>query len=403
MVREDSPRAGRRSTESRRLSSLSTADEDEDTVDGSPRRSTRMSPRRKASMAMTGDRNHSDSDESAEDTMSEHQVGIFMERLQDEIHDVSKLAHSLEHTLQDKYYSSKGVLRRASKDLTHAVSKAIGGVKEAVHGVGKHDKSHRQGGRHRGVHSRHHHGSEDDEGWVHRAYDEVKHRVVDCAGACGFSTCMSRNWQKVHDVGSSSTGFVWITFVVELAVFMSMAHSHHGHKDGESWSSCLSFMTDWPNFLLPFFAYYGTLFVIPTLLSQLFNVDRARKMRHDTDEHHQYQTTMTGLLSRTTTSGLSYFVFKFAMTYCLSQYALEHPVSSASRLTELAKEAVETAASYSGFGDHHPHHPLVSSHLWNSSHFVSEVFRFVPASLGLAIAGSGTVLALAETVVSRRK
>jgi hypothetical protein len=37
------------------------------------------------------------------------------------------------------------------------------------------------------------------------------------------------------------------------------------------------------DFLLPFFSYYGTLFVVPTLLSQLFNVDRARKLRHDVD------------------------------------------------------------------------------------------------------------------------
>lgn len=160
-------------------------------------------------------------------------------------------------------------------------------------------------------------------------------------------------------------------------------------------------MTSWSDFLLPFFAYYGTLFVVPTLLSQLFNVDRARKARHDMDEHHHHQT-MTGLLSRTTTSGLSYFAFKFALTYLLSQHAVEYTASPASRLAEFAKDAVETAANYSGFATHH-HHNLLPSHLWNGNHYAAEVFRFVPASLGLAISGTGTVLALAETAVSRRK
>ncbi|KAF8929242.1 hypothetical protein BGZ58_009084 [Dissophora ornata] len=305
LVREDSPRAGRRSAEisSARLASLSSANEDEDTSDSAAHtRATRSSPRKKAvtnSRGSTATRSESDS-ESAEDPLSEHQVRHFMENMQADLHEAADLAHNLEHRLQEKYQSGKETLRRASKDLTSTVTHAI---------------------------------------------DEV--------------------------VGAA----------------------------GEGWRSCLGFFTNWPDFLLPFFSYYGTLFVLPTLLSQLFNVDRARKIRHDADEHHHHQSTMTGLLSRSTTSGLSYFVFKFALTYLLSQYALHHPVVSTSRLAELAKEAAETVASHTGFGgSHHPHYSM-----WSGCKYVEEVFHFVPASLSLATSGAGTVLALAETVVSRRR
>ncbi|KAG0368067.1 hypothetical protein BGZ54_002742 [Gamsiella multidivaricata] len=374
LVREDSSRAGHR------LASLSSANEDDDTSDGtSQSRSTRSSPRKKTALDSrdsTASRSGSDSD-STEDPLSEHQVRNFMSHVQDEVHEASDLAHSLEHILQEKYQTSKESLRRASKDLTSSVTHTIDGVKDAVNGVGS--KQHKSKGAHRG--SRRHNDDEDEshrrrsghhrhrhhrgvDAWYRCVVEEVKHRFVDCAGACGFSTCMSRNWQR----------------------------------DKESWSSCFGFFTNWPNFLLPFFAYYGALFVIPTLLSQLFNVDRARKVRHDVDEHHHHKPSMTGLLSRTTTSGLSYFVFKFAMTYLLSQYTLHHPVSSVSKLTETAKEAAETVASYTGFA--HNHH---SHHLWSDCEVVAEVFRFVPASLSLATSGVGTVLALAEAVVSKRK
>ncbi|KAI8597287.1 hypothetical protein EDD21DRAFT_385840, partial [Dissophora ornata] len=397
LVREDSPRAGRRSAEisSARLASLSSANEDEDTSDSAAHtRATRSSPRKKAvtnSRGSTATRSESDS-ESAEDPLSEHQVRHFMENMQADLHEAADLAHNLEHRLQEKYQSGKETLRRASKDLTSTVTHAIDEVVGAVSGDEGRPR-HRHGRRHHG-HGNHH----EDESWYSRMVGGLKHRFADCAGACGFSMCMSRYWQKVHDVGSSSTGFVWLTFLLEFSVFMCAAYSQHDHQAGEGWRSCLGFFTNWPDFLLPFFSYYGTLFVLPTLLSQLFNVDRARKIRHDADEHHHHQSTMTGLLSRSTTSGLSYFVFKFALTYLLSQYALHHPVVSTSRLAELAKEAAETVASHTGFGgSHHPHYSM-----WSGCKYVEEVFHFVPASLSLATSGAGTVLALAETVVSRR-
>jgi len=139
--------------------------------------------------------------------------------------------------------------------------------------------------------------------------------------------------------------------------------------------------------LRPFFSYYGTLFVIPTLLSQLFNVDRASKQRPREDDHH-HEPPVTGLLARKTTSGLSFFVFKFALTYFLSQSAIH--VHSLGGMASLAKEA---AASH-----HHHHHTL-----WEGCKYLAEVFRYVPASLGLATSGTGTVLALAESIVSRRR
>lgn len=105
---------------------------------------------------------------------------------------------------------------------------------------------------------------------------------------------------------------------------------------------------------------------------------------------------MTGLLSRKTTSGLSFFVFKFAMTYFLSQTSIaSHYHGANSGLLGLAKEAAETVVNHSGFGAHHPT-------LLEGCKFLNEVFRYVPSSLGLATSGAGTVLALAESIVRRR-
>lgn len=138
--------------------------------------------------------------------------------------------------------------------------------------------------------------------------------------------------------------------------------------------------------MTPFFAFYGTLFLVPTLLSQLFNVDRSHR-------HHNRNEgpggALTGLLSRKTTSGLSYFVFKFALTYLFNQ-AASYP--NRGGLAGLAKEAAEAAVG------HHAHH-----HLWQDCEYLAEVFRYVPASLSAATSGVGTILALAENVVSRRR
>ncbi|KAG0027408.1 hypothetical protein BGZ81_005638 [Podila clonocystis] len=144
-------------------------------------------------------------------------------------------------------------------------------------------------------------------------------------------------------------------------------HSHHS-PEGHDYT-----MTNWKNFLWPFFVYYGTLFVLPTLLSQLFNVDVSRP--HHTRHHQDHGSgpstgttfntthTMTGLLSPKTTSGLSYFVFKFAITYLLM------PRNHSSH--------------YSG--------------IWQGC---KALYEYVPATVGLAISGVGVVLALAESVVS---
>jgi len=197
-------------------------------------------------------------------------------------------------------------------------------------------------------------------------------------------------------------------FLLELSVFLSQAylyfrqHHHqagHGHGHGlfssevhhhdwlPSWISsyftscwiphCLSFMTNWPHFLQPFFSYYGTLFLLPTLLSQLFNVDRSShsstSSSSSSSDHH-----LTGLLAKRTTSGLSYFVFKFALTYFLGHSA--------------------GLRSVLGVGG-----PGVGG-VWSGCKYISEIFRYVPQSLGLATSGAGTVLALAESIVqSARK
>ncbi|KAF9191010.1 hypothetical protein BGZ51_003420 [Haplosporangium sp. Z 767] len=420
LLREESPRT-RRSTESARLASLSSTNEDGDSSEEelTQHRTTRSSPKRKSTATATTTRiskkTESDS-ESAEDPLSEHQVHNFMDHMQTDLHGAKEKAQALEHIIQEKYQSGKEALRRASKDfsytVTHAVDDVVGtmnNIKEKSKGLRReshnaHDddnedrQHHRRHHRRRHSHTRYHGNDEDGEpGWGVRIFEELRHRVANCTGACDFSTCSTRCWQYVQDLGSTSLGFVWITFVLELAVFMSAAHFQYGNDDNEGWLSCWHFFTNWDAFLKPFFAYYGTLFVIPTLLSQLFNVDRARKLRHhEEDEHHHHRPHLTtGLLSRKTTSGLSYFVFKFALTYVLSQ--TETPVHTATGLAGLAKETVENLAGVHGHHHHHYHH------LWSGYKLLTEVFRYVPPSLGMATSGVGTVLALAESIVSRRR
>ncbi|GJJ67959.1 hypothetical protein EMPS_00305 [Entomortierella parvispora] len=387
----------RETTHSResRLASLSSANEDEDTSDGATSaRVTRSSPKkthastaapsRRTRPESTSIRSGSDSD-SVEDPLSEHRVRDFMEHVQDELHEAKELAHSLEQTLQDKYNSGKQAIRRASNDFSSTVSHALGDVVEAVTGHGS-SSNVATSTRHR---SRHYgHADDHERGWFGNICEEVKHRFANCAGACGFSSCISEYWKRLHDIGSTSVGFVWLTLVLELLVFLTSAFSHHDHSDGEGWISCLGFFTNWADFLKPFFSYYITLFVLPTLLSQLFNVDRSSASR--SSKH----SSVTGLLSRKTTSGLSYFVFKFALTYFLSQTSVASHHHESSGLLGLAKEAAETVASHTGFGSHHPT-------LLEGCKFLGEVFRYVPPSLGLATSGAGTILALAESIVSR--
>ncbi|KAF9110691.1 hypothetical protein BGX27_006001 [Mortierella sp. AM989] len=357
LVREESPRVGsRRSNDSIRLANLSSTNEDGDTSGAStPARSLRLSPKRSVTATRSGSRSGSDSD-SAEDPLSEHQVRSFMKNVQTELHDVA-----------EKVQFGKERIRRASVDFGSSLSNVIS---EVVH-------------QHHGQHSN------EGEGWCGRICSELKNHLSCHSGECSISSCMTQQWQRLQELGSTSTGFVWITFVFEFIVFMSAACSNYEQQNGED-ASCLGFLTNWSNFLLPFFSYYGFLFVIPTLLSQLFNVDRTRKTRTGAENRH----VVAGILSRTTTSGLSYFVFKFAVTYLLSHYSHQYhnAVSGTSYLGELAKGAAETFG-LGGDARGYAH----------GCQYLAEVFRFTPAALSLSTSGAGTILALAETVVSRRR
>ncbi|KAG9062306.1 hypothetical protein KI688_005220 [Linnemannia hyalina] len=327
--------------------------------------------------------------ESAEDPLSEHLVRNFMGDLQTDIHDAKELAISLEHTLHEKLQSGQATIRRASKDLTSSVVNVIedvvgavsGNKGKSVHGGSYHSQADEDSDHHR--HSRYcRHGQDGEKEHVSlcdKVCSMIKHRFANCA------SCTSNKWQTLHDLGSNSLGFVWITLLLELTVFLSSAFAQSS-QHGEGWFSCLNLLTNWPNFLKPFFAYYGTLFVIPTLLSQLFNVDRSRLHKHD-------QTQPSGLLSRKTTSGLSYFVFKFAITYFLSQTLAANLHAANPGLVGLAKEAVETAVN------HVSRQPV----LMKNCALLPQVFRYIPESVSLSTSGVGTILALAETALSRRR
>ncbi|KAG0051777.1 hypothetical protein BGZ83_003303 [Gryganskiella cystojenkinii] len=397
--------------------------------------------------------------------LSENQVSNFMDHMQDELHDAKDLAKELEDTLHKKFStgnSSRGKStvtsttsttsrssgRRGSSSRSHPLDS--GHASHASHGHEDTDEDrsrhleHRSArirrsshhveddedepeGRHhrRGSHSsrhdhdahvsshssrshRHgHHHKGGLTGWWNHLTGEIQHRFAHCGshgGACRFSTCLQNQWKRLHDLGSTSKGFVWLTLLLELGVFLSQAYSyfhqnHHQTHDHSgsgqynfyhdwmpSWIAsyfttcwvphCLSFLTNWPHFLQPFFSYYGTLFLLPTLLSQLFNVDRAAHSSSSSDSASTSRG-LTGLLAKKTTSGLSYFVFKFSLTYFLGHSAG-------------LRSILGSAPHGGGHG---------AKGLWSGCKYVAEVFRYVPPSLGLATSGAGTVLALAESIV----
>ncbi|KAG0098392.1 hypothetical protein BGZ93_000234 [Podila epicladia] len=357
--------------------------------------STRSSPTKKTAAETRATRSSGESGRNSSEAthgLKEHQVHGFMNHMQSELHDAKGLAKKLQETLHGKLSSgssktgSSSSARRGSQSQ-HPLdqgSSSSGRRSSKDHGD-EHNEASSSSLRRRRRRS-YEHADGEDEGllgkvreWGQHWAGEVKHRFVECKGSCDFATCATKPWKLVHDLGSTSTGFVWLTLLLELGVFLSQAHSHFeagnkGHHDG--WFHCLSFFTNWADFLHPFFSYYGTLFVIPTLLSQLFNVDRSRVSRsHDSSSsEHLHSTHRTGLLSgrKFTTSGLSYFAFKFALTYFLGQSQ--------------------------GLGSLMGH--LAGGGLWSGCKYISQVFRYVPQSLGLATSGVGTVLALAEIIVA---
>ncbi|GJJ74412.1 hypothetical protein EMPS_06770 [Entomortierella parvispora] len=432
--------------------------------------STKSSPRKKITITETtttktsGGKSSTTSHSNYSHGLSEHQVSNFIDHMQDELHDAKDLAKQLEETLHAKFTtgnSSSGKGTRSSGRMgstskhTHSLVDSHRHTEETEHGTrqhlehraadfrkssrggdeqgatghasrrrgshsSKHDHdAHESHHREHGSHHRSHHGAGGIGAWWHHLSGTLQHRLSRClsgsrhGGASGLSACMQKKWKRLQDLGSTSKGLVWLTFLLELGVFFSQAysyfHQHHhnaAHEHGHgllsaeghfhdwlpSWISsyftscwvphCLSFLTNWPHFLQPFFSYYGTLFLLPTLLSQLFNVDRSSHSATSSSSSSSSDQHLTGLLAKRTTSGLSYFVFKFALTYLLGHSAGLRSVLG-----------VAGGAGRTGTGG-----------LWSGCKYISEVFRYVPQSLGLATSGAGTVLALAESIVqSARK
>ncbi|KAF9132918.1 hypothetical protein BG015_003646, partial [Linnemannia schmuckeri] len=388
------------------------------TKDNSTSASGRSSPRKKTTSTVVtkesrsssgGARRGSHSLSPTEDEeLEERQVRGFMEHMQGELHEAKDLAKQLEETLHAKFttgnssqgkrtvptttattsggsgrkgsnsYNSTSLNsggRRGSKDHSSFSRHDSGHSSSHQHHEDEHSSSHllrsrrlhhdddeddeEEGSHHRHrKHHRHHHRHDHGHSWGTQAICAFKNYVVD-----NFCQHTPKPWKWLQDLGSTSRGFVWLTLMLELAVFISQAYVH---LKNTSEGSCLSFLTNWPNFLQPFFSYYGTFFLLPTLLSQLFNVDTSRSSSSN-------KQSLTGLLSKHTTSGLSYFVFKFALTYFLG-----HSVGFKSLLGT----------------------PLpVGAKMWSGCKYISDIFRYVPHTLGLATSGAGTVLALAESIV----
>ncbi|KAF9969981.1 hypothetical protein BGZ73_007436 [Actinomortierella ambigua] len=396
LVREDSPEAASRRSSisetgsrrsSRRLTGLSSQDE------GSSK-SAKRSGKSKAG---------SDDSDSTEDPLSEHQVRNFMEKMQGDVQEAKHLAHELEETLQNKFQAGKEAIRRASKDFSETVTHALqhrrasqsSGSGGSRRGSREEASASGSGDRHK-HHKKHHHrrhSHRDDEegegGFLAQTWSALKRRCANCTAECCVATHLTRCWK--HTLEKEETLF-----------------------------ECLSFLTNWNDFLRPFFVYYVTLFLLPTLLSQIFNVDRAARHHHkheDAKEDHHHRPT--GLFAKRTTSGLSFFVFKFALTYLLIHHHYNTGLSVLSPTAlgnvaanggagwaKVAKDAAD-ALGGSGHGHHHHHHHHYLHHLPHLSlkhacECLDEVFRYVPATFSLVTSGVGTVLALAETIVSRR-
>ncbi|KAG9066862.1 hypothetical protein KI688_012774 [Linnemannia hyalina] len=350
------------------------------TKENSASTSGRVSPRKKTtstvvtkesrSSSSVGARRGSHSHSHTEDEeLDERQVRGFMEHMQEELHEAKDLAEQLEETLQAKFTTGK----RGSKDHSSYSRHDSGHASSLQHHEGEDSSSHLlrsrrlhhdddedddEEGSHR-RHSKHHHGHHHHHGrgWGTQVICAVKNHVVEN---------FSKPWRRLQDLGATSRGFVWLTLVLELVVFLSQADAHFKNTSG---GSCLGFLTNWPNFLQPFFSYYGTFFLLPTLLSQLFNVDTSRSSASSPSN----KQSLTGLLSKHTTSGLSYFVFKFALTYFLG-----HSIGFKS----LLGTALPAGAK-----------------MWSGCKYISDIFRYVPQTLGLATSGAGTILALAESIV----
>ncbi|KAG0039797.1 Tetratricopeptide repeat protein 36 [Podila clonocystis] len=284
-------------------------------------------------------------------------------------------------------YTGHGAISHIENEL-HQAKNLAQQLEETLHGHSRHSPNghdHTSGHHHRShtheksEHKYHHHHHHDNKhhrkeahdrehgGFLSQVWTEWRH--FPCAGFCSLAQIVD----KLHSVGSTSRGLVLLTLLLETAVFVTAAYDGSGASGDHWYNSWWALVTNWKNFLWPFFVYYGTLFVLPTLLSQLFNVDisRPQHTRHHRDHGSGPSTgttvntthAMTGLLSPKTTSGLSYFVFKFAITYLLM------PRNHGSH--------------YSG--------------IWQGC---KALYEYVPATVGLAISGVGVVLALAESVVS---
>ncbi|KAF8948674.1 hypothetical protein BGZ47_003320 [Haplosporangium gracile] len=391
------------------------------TKDNSASTSGRLSPRKKTTSTVVTKESRSSSSSSGgarrgshslshteDEGLEEQQVRGFMEHMQGEFHEAKDLAKQLEETLHAKFttgnsshgkstvttttaapsggsgrrgssnYNSTSLNsegRRGSKDHS-SFSRHDSGHSSSHHQhQGEHSSSHllrsrrlhhdddeddeEEGSHHRHrKHHRHRHGHGHGHGWDTQAIYAFKNYVVD-----NFCQHTPKPWKWLQDLGSTSRGFVWLTLMLELTVFFSQAYAYLENTSG---GSCLGFLTNWPNFLQPFFSYYGTFFLLPTLLSQVFNVDTSLSSSSN-------KQSLTGLLSKHTTSGLSYFVFKFALTYFLG-----HSVGFKS----LLGTALPAGAK-----------------MWSGCKYISDIFRYVPHTLGLATSGAGTVLALAESIV----
>ncbi|KAF9283010.1 hypothetical protein BGZ74_002038 [Mortierella antarctica] len=290
---------------------------------------------------------------------SDHTGHGAISNIENALHQAKDLAQQLEKTLHGhSHHSPEGQDHTSGfHNRLHAHEKS-----EHKHHQHHHHHHHRYNKHHwRDAHDREHRG------FLSQVWAEW--RYFGYAGLCSLAQVPN----KLHDVGSTSRGLVLLTLLLETAVFLTAAYGE-SEASGDHWyNSWWALVTNWKTFLWPFFVYYGTLFVLPTLLSQLFNVDisRSQHSRHHRDHGSGPSTsttttttqTMTGLLSPKTTSGLSYFVFKFAITYLLMPR------------------------------DHSSHY----SGIWQDC---KALYEYVPATVGLAISGVGVVLALAKSVVS---
>ncbi|KAF9948447.1 hypothetical protein BGZ72_009643 [Mortierella alpina] len=137
--------------------------------------------------------------------LQEHKVRQFMEHMQGELHQASRLAHQLEDTLQGKFTTGNSAAGRDTVTTTTRFgNRHFGDGNDDHDGDGAHIRRRREShddptgqGQHR--HHHHHRHHQGFKGWCRHLAGKMQHCVYDCKAIMMVSRCARRQCCKVQD------------------------------------------------------------------------------------------------------------------------------------------------------------------------------------------------------------